>query len=319
MRLLRDASAIPPSARGAVVALGNFDGVHLGHRAVIGEAVRRARDLRAPAMVLTFSPHPREFFGGAALSIEPLAAKIRQVRELGVDFLLVKRFDAAFAALTAEAFISRVLVEALGVRHVVTGEDFAFGKGRTGHAASLAEAAASHGFCYTSVPTLLDRDGAPCSSSRIRAHLAAGDMRGASALLGRSYRIEGRVQRGDRRGRLLGFPTANLKLGRRFVPAFGVYAARIHLPDGAWANGVFNLGVRPTFGGQEVRLEVHLFDFDGDLYGKRLGIEPVERLRGERKFDGMEALKAQISADCAQARLLLERLDEPPIRSQPAL
>ncbi len=305
MQLFRDLTHLPERFRGGVIALGNFDGVHLGHQAVIGTAMKLAQEASVPAAVLTFSPHPRAFFapGQPPLRIYPLHVKLELLRGMGIDALFLQRFNAAFAALSPAEFIARVLHQALRARHVVTGEDFVFGKGRAGNAQMLAQ---GQPFGFTCVPTLRDESGEACSSTRIRALLGAGKMSEAAQLLGRPYRLEGRVLHGDARGRTLGFPTANLRLPPVMPPAFGVYAVRVQLPGGEWVKGVANLGIRPTFEADAPLLEVHCFNLSQELYGMRLRVELVRHLRPERRFAGLEELKAQIERDCTEARSILD-------------
>lgn len=318
MIIHRHVDRLPPEARRSVAAVGNFDGIHFGHQAVIGEAVRRARAEGAPASVLTFEPHPRRFFQPAAppFLLTRFRTKARLLAGLGVDRLFVLRFDAALAQRTAEEFIDRVLVDGLHARHVVIGYDFVFGRGRAGNAQLLSARLGSRGIGMTALPPVMAlAEPISISSTSVRNALSAGDPRAAATLLGRPFEIEGRVMRGDARGRTIGFPTANLWLGDYVRPALGVYAVRVAIaePGGhpltetpSWVGGVANLGLRPTFGGlTEPRLEVHLFDYAGDLYGRRLRVALIEFLRPERKFDGIAALKAQIAADADAARGIL--------------
>ena len=311
MEILRTLGAVEPRHRGAVAAIGNFDGVHLGHRAVIGEAARIAGDLHAPLAVLTFEPHPRMFFQPDAAPFRLTGAAGRAVRreELGVDLLFELPFDDAFAHVSAEGFVDDVLHAALGLRHVVVGYDFNFGHRRRGTTDMLIERAGHLGFGATKVAAVHESDGAVYSSSRIRQCLTEGDPRGAASLLGSPWEIDGPVEQGDRRGRTIGFPTANLRLGGLICPRLGVYAVRAALTEGdgagAWMAGVANLGVRPTVNDRGVLLEVHLFDRDIDLYGRGLRVRLVDFIRPERKFGGLEELKAQIAADAARAREIL--------------
>lgn len=320
MRVFRHHTGLPPSATGAVIAIGNFDGVHRGHQAVIGEAVRRAREAGRASAVLTFEPHPRRFFRADAppFQLTRLRTKARVIAALGVDLLFVLRFNARVAGQTAESFIDDVLVHGLRAGHVVIGYDFVFGQGRRGNPELLRDRLAAHGIGTTVMPPVgapepepdSDAEGLIYSSTGVRDALKAGDPRAASRLLGRPFEIVGHVRRGDARGRLLGFPTANIWLGDYLRPALGVYAVRVRIGDAedtAPIAGVANLGLRPTFGGAEPRLEVHLFDYAGDLYGRRLSVELVEFLRPERKFDGIEALKAQIAADVGAAKTALAK------------
>jgi riboflavin kinase/FMN adenylyltransferase len=309
MRLYRDPRRVPAEAKGAVAAIGNFDGVHRGHRAVIGAAMEIARATGRKAAVVTFEPHPRRFFAPALppfLLASP-RAKIAALRDLGVDLCFALRFDAALAAMPADAFVAETLIGALDLSGVVAGYDFVFGKGRGGNPETLAAAMARAGRTARIVAPARAGDAPDASvfsSTSVRAALKAGDPREAARILGRPFAIDGRVRRGDARGRTIGFPTANLALGPYMPPAFGVYAVTVAgAVPGRELPGVANLGVRPTVGGDPApRLEVHLFDFAGDLYGRRLTVSLVEFLRPERKFDGLDALKAQIAADAAAAR-----------------
>ncbi|HWG81321.1 MAG TPA: bifunctional riboflavin kinase/FAD synthetase [Stellaceae bacterium] len=310
MRIFRH-DTVAAAERGAVVAIGNFDGVHLGHQAVIGEAGRIARAHGVPHAVLTFEPHPRRVFrpDDPPFRLTPFRAKSRHLEALGVDLLFTLHFDHAFAQRSAADFIESVLVRNLGVRHAVVGYDFVFGHRRGGTPPLLQARGAELGFGVSVVAPMTAQGGAVYSSTRIRELLGAGQPREAAALLGRFWEIEGRVERGEARGRTIGFPTANLMLDDYLRPAAGVYAVRVGIDEGGgtlWHDGVANLGRRPTFGGSDLRLEAHLFDFDHDLYGRHLRIALIEHLRPERKFPGIDALKAQIAADAAQARALLQ-------------
>lgn len=310
MRIVRHHTDLPRDLARAVVAIGNFDGVHLGHRRVIETAREHARALEAPLGVLTFEPHPRSYFrpGAPPFRLTPFRSKAHRLEAIGVEGLFVLSFDAALAALSAERFVSDILVNGFRVRHVVVGYNFAFGQGRTGDVARLRDLADKAGFGVTSVAAVDNPDGTVYSSSAIRAHLQAGDVRRAGALLGRPWEIEGIVQTGARLGNTLGFPTANLLLDDYVRPAYGVYAVRCGVdgPTGvSWYDGAANIGRRPTVDGTAERLEAHLFDFSEDLYGKHLRVALIDRLRAEKKFDGLAALKAQIAEDCETARRVL--------------
>ncbi len=312
MRLFRHFTELPPEARGGVVALGNFDGVHRGHQRVIGRAGAIARELGVPAGVTTFEPHPRSVFkpDQPPFRLTPLRIKARHIEALGVDYLYMQHFDLDFARLTAEAFVEQVLVAGLGVRHVVVGYDYVFGRGRGGDVARLGELAAAHGFAVTAVDAVRAEDGGICSSTRIREFLRQGKPAQAARLLGYCWEIEGRVEAGARRGRQIGFPTVNLTLGEYLRPAAGVYAVRAGADRGGatlWRDGVANIGHRPTFGGGDMVLEAHLFDVDEDLYGQHMRVALVEHLRAEKKFDSLEALKRQIVQDGAMARRVLDQ------------
>lgn len=310
MRVFRHYTELPAEVRGGVVALGNFDGVHRGHQAVIGTALSIARAARRPFGVMTFEPHPRLVFkpDQPPFRLTPFRIKARHVEALGADFLYAQHFDLDFAALSAEEFLRRVLVAGLGVHHVVVGYDYVFGKGRSGDCVLLGAKAAELGFGATCVPAALDADGEVYSSTRVRAFLEAGQPAEAARLLGRYWEIEGRVEHGDARGRAIGFPTINLPLGEYQRPATGVYAVRAGVDRGGatvWHDGVANYGRRPTFGGGDELLEAHLFDFAGDLYGQHVRVALVEYLRPERRFAGIDALKAQVAEDGAAARRIL--------------
>jgi riboflavin kinase/FMN adenylyltransferase len=305
LRIFRDWRDLPAEARGASVALGNFDGVHLGHAHMLRTAHSARPD--APSAVLTFEPHPREHFRPddppfrLTLSAERAAA----LAALGVEFLYELPFDAGFSLMTAEAFVADVLHAGLGARHLVTGPDFAFGHRRGGDISFLAARAETLGIGITTA-TVLSDEGGPISSTRIRRALQDGYPERATALLGRPWAIVGPVTHGDKRGRTIGFPTANVPIGRHLEPARGVYAVTIRLADGSTHNGVANIGRRPTVNaGPESRLEVNIFDYEGDLYGAEIAVSLLAFLRGERRFAGIDELRAQIAADAGDARRLL--------------
>jgi riboflavin kinase/FMN adenylyltransferase len=308
MQLFRYAAAGVP--KGAVVAIGNFDGVHLGHRAVIAAAHKIARAAKAPLAILTFEPHPRSVFvpNGPPFRLTPFRAKTRLIEEAGVDLLFTLRFDRAFAAETAATFVSELLVARLGTSHVVVGRDFTFGRGRGGNPDLLRAMGAKLGFGVAVLEPKTDTGGKVASASRIREHLAQGRPRAAAELLGRDWEIEGRVTQGDKRGRELGFPTANLPIANYLHPAPGVYAVRAGLAEKGvlvWHDGVANFGNRPTFAGQDWRLETFLFDFAGDLYGKHLRVALVDFIRPDARFDGADALVAAMLEDARRARAIL--------------
>lgn len=310
MHIFRHYEELPGEARGAVIAVGNFDGVHLGHQAVIGEAGRIARASGFPWAVLTFEPHPRSVFGAEAapFRLTPFRTKARHIKALGVDILVALHFDLEFAKRTAASFVDDILVKALGARHVVSGYDFVFGCGRKGNCELLLHMGGIAGFDFTCVRPVEDEAKEAYSSTRVRRYLTDGNPRAAAKVLGRPFEIEGRVEKGAHRGHAVGFPTANLPLGEYLCPMKGVYAIRAGIDiDGetVWHDGVANLGERPTFGGEGVVLEPHIFDFHDDLYGRHLRVELIEYLRPEKKFDGIEALRAQIAKDCDRARKIL--------------
>jgi riboflavin kinase/FMN adenylyltransferase len=303
MEFFENPEALPPSFRGGVVAVGNFDGVHPGHAQLIRTAIEKARADGCPAGVLTFEPHPKAVFRPDAppFRLTPWPVKRRLLAELGLDFAVVLTFDRNFASRTAETFIDRTLVAGLGVSHVVIGYDFCFGRGRAGTGETLIEAGKTRDFGVTRVAAIKGADGEVFSSSRIRHLIAEGDVRAAARLLGRPFEIEAVVETGDRLGRQLGFPTANLRLGETLKPAFGIYAAQA-LIDGRWRDAAASLGIRPTVADRGVLLEVHVLDFSGDLYGKPLRVRLIDYLRPEAKFADLEALKRQIAEDCRLAR-----------------
>lgn len=303
--VLRDGEALPAALKGPVVAIGNFDGVHRGHRAVIGTAIEQARSFGKPALALTFEPHPRAFFrpDEPMFRLTPEPMKLARLAETGLDGAVVLGFDAALAAKDAESFVADILVGQLGVAMVVAGFDFHFGKGRSGSPAFLREAGARHGFRVEIVPPLLD-EGAQISSSAIRAALAQGRVEQAADMLGAPWEIEAEVIHGDKRGRELGYPTANMRLDPSIQLAHGIYAVTLEI-DGVKRPGVASFGRRPTFDDGAPRLESFVFDFSGDLYGKRLRVAFHAYLRPELKFDGIEALIAQMDIDSAKARAAL--------------
>ncbi|MDP9414086.1 MAG: bifunctional riboflavin kinase/FAD synthetase [Pseudomonadota bacterium] len=303
MERLDGGSAVPERLRGGIVALGNFDGFHKGHQAVVGRAVGRARAEGRPVLVATFDPHPVRFFRPETppFRLTTLDQRERMFAAAGADAMLVFRFDGALASLTAEQFVSERLLRLVGAAGVATGEDFTFGKGRSGNVEVLKQLGRGHGFSVDSVAPV-EADGTPVSSSLIREALQAGDCEAATRLLSRPFAIEGVVEHGDKRGRTIGYPTANLSLGRYLRPRFGIYAVRGRLRDGHVLAGAANLGIRPTFDPAKELLEPYFFDFSGDLYGQTIEVELVSFLRPEAKFDSIDALKAQIDADCAEAR-----------------
>jgi riboflavin kinase/FMN adenylyltransferase len=300
-----DWQTIAAQWQGGAVALGNFDGVHRGHQALIDRTVEQAKVLNAPVVALTFEPHPRRFFvpdtGPFRLTLPP--AKRRLLEQYGVQAVLAQRFDEAFAALSPDAFVDDVLLKGLAARHVVCGYDFTFGARRGGNVEMLREQGRQKGFGVTVLDPVM-REGEIYSSTSIREALRAGWISEASELLGHSWEIEGEIELGDQRGRTIGFPTANVALGEHLRPRFGVYAVRA-LVDGQWRPAVANLGRRPTFGKLKENFEVHLFDFSDDLYGKVLRVALIEFIRPEMKFGGLDQLKAQIAADAEAARRLL--------------
>ncbi|WP_309603210.1 bifunctional riboflavin kinase/FAD synthetase [Sphingomonas sp.] len=299
-------SPIPEALKDAIVALGNFDGFHLGHQAVVGRAVQRGAHERRPVIVATFDPHPVRHFkpDAAPFRLTSLDQRQRLFAAAGADAMLVFDFNAALASTSAEDFVAELLADRLGAAGVVTGEDFTFGKARGGNAATLQSLGAAHGIVAETVGAVA-LDGLPVSSSRVRAALIGGDPHSATHLLTRPFAIEGVVQHGDKRGRALGWPTANVELGSYQRPAYGIYAVRVTLDDGSEHDGVANIGVRPMFDPPKELLEAVLFDWNGDLYGRVIEVALVHYLRGEMKFDGLEALRVQMDQDAADARRLL--------------
>ena len=297
---------VPEAFRGAVVALGNFDGFHLGHQAVVGRAVQRGAHERRPVIVATFDPHPVRHFRPDAppFRLTTLDQRERLFAAAGADAMLVFQFDGTLASTSAEDFVGEILAKQIGAAAVVTGEDFTFGKGRGGNATVLKELGAAHGIVAETVPPVL-LDGNRISSGRVREALQAGDPGTAIRLLTRPFAVEGEVIRGDGRGKELGWPTANMELGNYLRPAYGIYAARVRLDDESEHDGVASLGVRPMFDPPRELLEAVLFDFDGDLYGRTIEVALHHYLRPEAKFDSLEALKQQMAKDAADARRLL--------------
>ena len=332
--LSRDIAGSGQAARGSVVCIGAFDGVHLGHRGVLARVRERARALNLTSVVTSFEPLPRDFFarGRPVARLSSVRDKIEQFGAAGIEQLLLLRFNAAMAAMSAQNFVERILVERLKAREVWVGAGFRFGHARNGDFALLERLGREHGFAANALePVVLE--GERISSSAIRDALAGGSFALAARWLGRPFTIGGHVARGQQLGRKLGYPTANLHLGRRTAPVVGIFAVRVHGLDQAFARcveahlarglapeagregpgclarpgwpGVASLGVRPTVNGKEPLLESHLFDFDGDLYGKRIQVEFVEKLRNEEKFSDLDAMVRQIDRDAAQAREIL--------------
>lgn len=306
MERLNDRAEFPAHLRGAILALGNFDGFHLGHQAVVSAAARWAREEGRSLVVATFDPHPVRFFRPDAppFRLTSLDQRERLFAAAGAQAMLLFHFDAEMAAMSAEAFVA-MLAGRFGAAGVVTGEDFTFGKGRSGTVARLAELGAPLGLAARAVPPVADESGETVSSSRIRAALRAGDCPLATRLLTRPFAIAGAVQHGDKLGRTIGYPTANIAIGPYLRPAYGIYAVRGLLADGTLLDGAANIGIRPTFDPPKELLEPHFFDFSGDLYGQTIEVQFIARLRGEEKFASIEALVAQMERDCAAARQIL--------------
>jgi riboflavin kinase/FMN adenylyltransferase len=318
MRIFRHFGDVPPALKGAVVAIGNFDGVHKGHQALIAAARAEAKTRGAPLAVLAFEPHPQEFFRPRPDSIRltPLRMKARLLAELGVDALFALPFDADMARMSPEGFVQDVLLGGLGASGVVVGPDFQFGKGRAGKFSTLQEMGTARGFSVTCFD-MITTGQVKISSTRIREALKAARPEEAARLLGHWWAVEARVEHGDGRGRTMGFPTANMHLGHCLAPAFGVYAVRVTIMDNenpvGRYDGVANFGIRPMYQTPVPLMEAHLFDFNGDLYGKHLTVELISYIRPEAKFDGLPALIAQIGRDAAEAREILQHTGAPPM------
>ncbi len=300
---------MPQTARGGIAALGNFDGFHLGHQAVVGRAIALAREHGVPALVASFDPHPARLFRPdlPPFALTGVAQRFELFAGFGIDATVMIPFNQDLAALSGEDFVMQWLVRRMGVSGVVTGVDFTFGVGRSGDTAELAELGARHGFTVEVVAPVADAAGT-ISSSRARTLLKDADPVGAALLLTRPFTIRGRVEHGAKLGRTLGFPTANLALGDYQRPAYGVYAVMVVLPDGSRVAGVANLGIRPMIEPPVELLETWLMDWSGDLYGKTIDVELHHFLRPEWKLDGLEALKTQIAADAAAAKAVLSPL-----------
>jgi riboflavin kinase/FMN adenylyltransferase len=304
IRRLNDWRGLEAGDRGAAIALGNFDGVHRGHQRVIAAAADAARRLGAPLGVISFEPHPRRWFQPEAEPFRVMSVdqQARALEALGVEILYVLPFGAAMAGMTDQEFAREVLAEGLGVRAVAAGYDVSFGKNRTGDGDALRRYGERDSFEVAIVERVDDAKGMKLSSSAVREALKRAAPEEAAEILGRPFAIEGAVRPGDARGRTIGVPTLNVELDDYVRPAFGVYATRTRLPDGRVIDGVANLGRRPTVGGEVERLEVHLFDFDEDLYGRTVETQLLSFLRPEQKFAGLDALKAQIADDMREAR-----------------
>lgn len=301
MRVLRGFSR--PVSSPVVLAIGNFDGVHLGHAALVQAMGRHAEADGLTPTVLSFEPHPREFFApqSAPARLSTLREKLELLAACGVEQAMICPFNAAFAELSADEFIQRILVDALRVRQLMIGDDFRFGRGRSGDFLTLQRAGQQQGFGVTAMPSVMV-DGERVSSSGVRRALAAGDMAHAARLLGRPYMMDGQVSHGDKIGRQLGFATANIRIKHNPLPMTGVFAVEVSGVDERPLPGVANLGIRPTVGGTRPLLEVHLFDFNRDIYGAHLSVRFLHKLRNEQRFPNFDALKAQIAADAVAAR-----------------
>jgi riboflavin kinase / FMN adenylyltransferase len=309
---LHGGDRVDGAMRGGIIALGNFDGFHLGHQAVVGRAVALAKARGVPAIVATFDPHPVRYFKPDALPfrLTTLDQRERLFGAAGADAMLVLHFDATLANVTASNFITDWLIARTGAAGVVTGEDFTFGKGRGGNTQVLAEIGRAHGLTVETVGPVSE-GGEVISSSRIRDALQTGDCETATRLLTRPFAIEGTVQHGDKRGRTIGYPTANIDMGSYLRPRYGIYAVRGRLPDGRVLDGAANLGIRPSFDPPRELLEPFFFGFSGDLYGQTIEVELHAFIRPEAKFDSLISLTTQMDADCVMARTLLSHTPSP--------
>jgi riboflavin kinase/FMN adenylyltransferase len=310
MELVRGLQNIPKAARGCVLTVGNYDGVHLGHQQMIRAVKRRAAELSTAATVLVFEPSSKEFIDpdGAPARLTRWREKFAALQAIGVDRLVTLRFDEHVRAMTPQSFVDELIVGSLGARHVVVGDDFRYGREACGTIDSLRAAGREHGFGVEQMdPFILD--GVRVSSTAVRERLERADYAGAARLLGRPYRMTGRVAHGTELGRTLGFPTANLRLMRRKSPTWGVLAVRVYGIEAGALAGVASLGTRPTVNGNEPLLEVHLFDFSGDLYGRLIEVEFVAKLRDEVKFESLDAMMVQMKVDAAEARDVLAKVD----------
>ena len=311
MRILRHFGNIPADLTGATVVIGNFDGVHRGHQAVIGRATEIARATSTPLIAMTFEPHPRRYFqpDGDPFRLTPFRTKVSQIDALGVDAMLVVRFNHKFSQFSGEEFVDRVLLANLQANCVVVGYDFTFGRNRGGDINMLAARAKTDGFAFEAVDPVTSADDVIYSSTAIRNHLAAGKPGHAAALLGRPFEIAGRVAHGDEIGRTIGFRTANVLLADYLKPAFGIYAVRVGIEtenEIMWHDAVANLGTRPTVGGTKALLEPHIFNFSKDIYGQRIRVAFIEYIRPEVHFETMEEMTRQIENDCEVERRLLK-------------
>ncbi|MEM8915045.1 MAG: bifunctional riboflavin kinase/FAD synthetase [Pseudomonadota bacterium] len=317
--LVVDNTTAPVEARGAVMAIGNFDGVHRGHEQVIGQALALAGKAQAPSGVLTFEPHPRDVFRpeDPPFRLTLASAKTRQIANLGIDIHVIAPFSRDFSSQSPDQFVQQILVDGLAIRHAVVGYDFHYGHKRQGSVETLRQAAEQYGFGLTVVAEVADEGGGPLSSSAARKALQDGQPRLAAQILGRPWEIEGVVQKGDQRGRTLGYPTANLSVGRHLHPAFGIYAVEASIgtdgtssPEwGPWLPGVANFGIRPMYKSEEPLLETYLFDFDQDIYGQTIRVRFVDHLRPEMSFPSVDELIKQIDRDAAAARAVLAKND----------
>lgn len=305
MKLIRGLGSLKKTDFGCVATIGNFDGLHLGHREIINKLKSKSKALNLPLTIISFEPLPSEYFmPKPPARIYPMRDKIRLMNEFGVDRYICLKFDALFAQQPPEAFVNDVLLKSLGVKYLVVGDDFRFGHKREGDFQLLSKMGKDAGMEVVDTPTCIQSN-ERISSTRIRKLLEAGEIKSANKLLGHRYQLSGRVRHGDKRGRTIGFPTLNMKVLNHIAPVRGVYAVIVHGLTDDPVKGVANLGTRPTVNGSENRLETHLFDFDADVYGKHICVELIEFLRAEKKFDDFNALKSQILNDAEQAKEIL--------------
>ncbi len=307
--IFKHCDPLPPHLHGAVAALGNFDGYHLGHQAVGSAAIAEARKTNVPAIIATFDPHPVRHFAPHVppFRLTTLEQRAQIYAQAGADAMLVFAFDADLASMPAQSFVQDLLRKHLSLSMVVTGEDFSFGKARGGNIDRLRAWGAECGLAHIAVGPVTDDHGV-ISSTRVRDHLKAGEISQANALLTRPFTVRGMVQHGDKNGRKLGYPTANIDMGHYLRPRYGIYAVRGRLPDGRVVDGAANMGIRPSFDPPKELLEPHFFDFAGDLYGQMIEVEFHAFIRPEAKFDDLEALKLQMARDCEQARDILKNI-----------
>ncbi len=307
-KIIRGFYNLPKSPSGCVATIGNFDGVHLGHQAVLSQLAMKGDMLGLPAVAITFEPQPNEYFSPdkAPARLSRFREKVEILRSYSIQQLCVLRFNQKLAQMTADDFIQKLIVDGLNIKYLVVGDDFKFGKDRQGDFALLQQAGEKNGFQVVNMHTF-SIDNMRVSSTRVRKALNSGDLMLAEKLLGRPYRMSGRVAHGDKRGRTMGFPTANIHLHRCKVPLNGVYAVQLFGVDGEPIQGVANVGVRPTVGADKALLEVHLFDFNREIYGEHVQVYFLKKIRDEQRFSNLDALIAQIQLDCQQARLYFEQ------------
>ena len=308
MRLIRGLHNLRPEDHGCVATIGNFDGIHLGHQAVIGQLAEEAADLGVPSLLISFEPQPMEYFqpSKAPARLTRLREKLQALRRYSVDQVLCLSFNRALAEMPAEVFIKDILIDALKIKYLVVGDDFRFGKDRVGDFAMLQQAGEQFGFQVVNMHTF-SIDGERVSSTRIRSALEQGDLAEAERLLGRAYRMSGRVVHGEKLGRQLGFPTANIDLHRKATPLQGIFVVEVFGLEGEPLPGVASLGTRPTLDGKKILLEVYLFDFDQDIYGRHLQVSFLHKLRDEVKYTTLEALTEQIQIDVDEAKAYFEQ------------